>query len=188
MQEMRVQSLGGEGGTPGGGNGNPLQYLCTCLCTHPTLLHPNHNSPRCPYLAPRGTAVAEGKERTKAFPLLTSCQAEPWPNTRTGVPGGGNGDPLQYSCLGNPMDTGSWWATVYGVTKNQIRLSDWAHTRKIRGSLHAPQTDASWGWNGTVNVPEMVRIMNYSHIFWREWTRNCKLWGTAENGSVSQRK
>ena len=61
------------------------------------------------------------RERTKTFPLLTSCQAEPWLDTRTGVPGGGNGDPLQYSCLGNPMDTGAWWATVYGVTKNRIQ-------------------------------------------------------------------
>ena len=33
-------------------------------------------------------------------------------------PGGGNGNPLQYSCLGNPMDRGAWWATVQGVTKN----------------------------------------------------------------------
>ena len=33
-------------------------------------------------------------------------------------PGGGHGDPLQYSCLGNPMDRGAWWATVYGVAKN----------------------------------------------------------------------
>ena len=38
-------------------------------------------------------------------------------------PGGGNGDPLQYSCLGNPMDREAWWATVHGVTKSQIRLS-----------------------------------------------------------------
>ena len=29
----------------------------------------------------------------------------------------GNGNPLQYSCLGNPMDKGAWWATVHGVTK-----------------------------------------------------------------------
>ena len=28
-----------------------------------------------------------------------------------------NGNPLQYSCLGNPMDRGSWWATVHGVAK-----------------------------------------------------------------------
>ena len=32
-------------------------------------------------------------------------------------PGEGNGNPLQYSCRGNPMDRGAWWATVHGVTK-----------------------------------------------------------------------
>ena len=32
-------------------------------------------------------------------------------------PGGGNGNPLQYSCLGNPMDRGTWQATVHGVAK-----------------------------------------------------------------------
>ena len=32
--------------------------------------------------------------------------------------GGGNGNPLQYSCLENPMDRGARWATVYGVTKS----------------------------------------------------------------------
>ena len=39
-------------------------------------------------------------------------------------PGEGNGNPLQYSCLENSMDRGAWRATVYGVTKSQIRLSD----------------------------------------------------------------
>ena len=34
-----------------------------------------------------------------------------------------NGNPLQYSCLENPMDGGAWWAAVHGVAKNQIRLS-----------------------------------------------------------------
>ena len=34
-------------------------------------------------------------------------------------PGGGNGDPLQYSCLENPMDRGAWWAAVHGVAKSQ---------------------------------------------------------------------
>ena len=37
-------------------------------------------------------------------------------------PGGGHGNPLQYSCLENPMDKGAWWATVHGVTKSQTRL------------------------------------------------------------------
>ena len=32
-------------------------------------------------------------------------------------PGEGNGNPLQYSCLGNPMDRGAWWALVHGVAK-----------------------------------------------------------------------
>ena len=33
------------------------------------------------------------------------------------APGGGNGNPLQHSCLGNLMDRGAWWATVHGVSK-----------------------------------------------------------------------
>ena len=43
-------------------------------------------------------------------------------------PGEGNGNPLQYSCLGNPMDRGTWWATVHGVSKSQTRLSDFTFT------------------------------------------------------------
>ena len=54
-------------------------------------------------------------------------------------PGEGNGNPLQYSCLEEPMDRGAWWATVhgikrvrhdlvYGVTKSQTRLSDFTFT------------------------------------------------------------
>ena len=39
-------------------------------------------------------------------------------------PGEGNGNPLQYSCLGNPMDRRVWQATVHGVPKNQTQLSD----------------------------------------------------------------
>ena len=36
--------------------------------------------------------------------------------------GGRHGDPLQYSCLENPMDRGAWWAIVHGVAKSQTRL------------------------------------------------------------------
>jgi len=39
-------------------------------------------------------------------------------------PGEGNGNSLQDSCLGNPMDREAWWATVHGVSKNQKQLSD----------------------------------------------------------------
>ena len=48
-------------------------------------------------------------------------------------PGEGNGNPLQYSCLENPMDGGTWWATVRGVTKSQTRLSDFTFTFTLRG-------------------------------------------------------
>ena len=43
-------------------------------------------------------------------------------------PGEGNGNPLQYSCLENPMDGGTWWATVPGVAKSGTRLSDFTHS------------------------------------------------------------
>ena len=39
-------------------------------------------------------------------------------------PGEGNGNPLQYSCLENPMDGAAWWAIVHGVAKSRTRLSD----------------------------------------------------------------
>ena len=39
-------------------------------------------------------------------------------------PGGGNGNPLQYSCLENPTDRETWQATVHGVAKSQARLSE----------------------------------------------------------------
>ena len=42
--------------------------------------------------------------------------------------GEGNGTPLQYSCLENPMDEGAWWAAVHGVAKSRTRLSDFPFT------------------------------------------------------------
>ena len=36
----------------------------------------------------------------------------------------GNGNPLQYSCLGNPMDSGAWWVVVHKVAKSWTQLSD----------------------------------------------------------------
>ena len=39
-------------------------------------------------------------------------------------PGGGHSNPLQYSCLENPMDRGAWWAMVHGVTKSWTQQSD----------------------------------------------------------------
>ena len=51
-------------------------------------------------------------------------------NTYSIVPiyGEGNGTPLQYSCLENPMDGGAWWVAVHGVTKSRTWLSDFPFT------------------------------------------------------------
>ena len=43
-------------------------------------------------------------------------------------PGEGNGTPLQYACLENPMDGGAWWAAVHGVAKSRTGLSDFTFT------------------------------------------------------------
>ena len=50
--------------------------------------------------------------------------------------GGGNDNPLQYSCLENLMDRGAWWATVQSIAKSQTQLSDWV----CSGSL-APEME-----------------------------------------------
>ena len=44
--------------------------------------------------------------------------------------GEGNGNPLQYSCLENPVDGGAWWAAVHGVTKSQIQLKQLSSSSK----------------------------------------------------------
>ena len=49
-------------------------------------------------------------------------------NMLSRLSGEGNGDPLQYSCLENPMDRGSWWAAVHGVAEGLTRLSDFTFT------------------------------------------------------------
>ena len=48
-------------------------------------------------------------------------------------PGGGNGNPLQYSCVENPMDRGTWQATVHGVAKNRTPLRQFStHIQRNR--------------------------------------------------------
>ena len=47
-------------------------------------------------------------------------------------PGEGNGNPLQYSCLENPTDGGTWWATVHGVAQCQTQLSDFTFLCGVR--------------------------------------------------------
>ena len=48
--------------------------------------------------------------------------------TSSGSCGEGDGTPLQYSCLANPMDGGAWWAAVHGVAKSRTLLNDFTFT------------------------------------------------------------
>ena len=52
--------------------------------------------------------------------------------------GEGNGNPLQYSCLENPMGRGAWWAAVHGVSKSGTRLSDFTLTHWRRKRQPSP--------------------------------------------------
>ena len=72
-------------------------------------------------------------------------------------PGGGNGNPLQYSYQGNPTDRGAWWAAVHGVAKSQTRLSDWVHT-------HANFPWQPWRFSSKKEFPLALRTfrINYS--------------------------
>ena len=58
-------------------------------------------------------------------------------------PGEGNGNPLQYSCLENPMDRGAWWASVHGVAKSQTQLSTFTFTFFHFHIIHKPFLIAS---------------------------------------------
>ena len=62
-------------------------------------------------------------------PILTINKSEGKINTGSlPIPGEGNCNPLQYSCLENPVDRGAWWAAFHGVAKSQTRLSNFTFT------------------------------------------------------------
>ena len=66
--------------------------------------------------------------------------------------GEGNGTPLQYSCLENPIDGGAWWATVHGVAKSWTTLSDFTFTFHFPALEKAMATHSSvlaWRIPGT---------------------------------------
>ena len=64
---------------------------------------------------------ASSKETTCQLRRLKRLGFDPWVGKS---PGGEHGNPLQYSCLENPIDRGAGWAIVYGVAKSQTQLSD----------------------------------------------------------------
>ena len=76
----------------------------------------------------------------------------------SGLPfhGEGNGTPLQYSCLENPVDGGAWWAAVHGVAKSQTRLSDFT-------SLHLPFPSPMY------HILSDFSTMRSGHLGWPSW-------------------
>ena len=66
--------------------------------------------------------------------------------------GEGNGTPLQYSCLENPMDGGAWWAAVHGVVKSRRQLSDFTctfHFHALEKEMTTHSSVLDWRIPGT---------------------------------------
>ena len=62
-----------------------------------------------------------------------------------------NGNPLQYSCLENPMGRGNWWTEVHGVVKSRTRLSDFTftfHFHALEKEMAAHSSVLAWGIPG----------------------------------------
>ena len=67
--------------------------------------------------------------------------------------GEGDGTPLQYSCLENPMDGGAWWAAVHGVAKSRTQLSDFTftfHFHALETEMATHSSVLAWRIPGTV--------------------------------------
>ena len=82
----------------------------------PVKSYPENNL--CPFIHESFPGGSEGKAsacKAGDLGLIPGCGRSP---------GEGNGNPLQYSCLENPMDRVAWWATVHGVAKSRTRQSD----------------------------------------------------------------
>ena len=88
------------------------------------------------------------------------------------VPSGeGNGTPLQYSCLKNPMDGGAWWSAVHGVAKSRKRLSDFTftfHFHALEKEMATHSSVLAWRIPGT-GAPGGLPSMG-SHRVRHDWS------------------
>ena len=98
--------------------------------------------------------------------------------------GGGNGNPLQCSCLENFIDRGSWWAIVHGVTKSCIQRNNRAHVY----SLHFPLKKKIAGIALTPYGSFFHHLLQHTRTGLSRWKlrRNCALNGKAEGRSFSE--
>ena len=102
-------------------------------------------------------------------------------NIPSGSDGEGNGTPLQYSCLGNPMDGGAWKAAVHGVAEGRTRLSDFTftfHFHALETEMATHSSVLAWRIPGT-GEPSGLLPME-SHRVGHDW---CDL---AAIGAVAQ--
>ena len=87
-------------------------------------------------------------------------------------PGGeGNGTPLQYFCLENPMDGGAWWAAVHGVAKSRTRLSNFTftfHFHALEKEMATHSSVLSWRIPGTGEPGG--RLSMGSHRVGHDWS------------------
>ena len=81
-------------------------------------------------------------------------------------PGGGHGNPLQYSCLENPMDKGAWQTIVHGVAGSQILLKGLSmHTRNVREVTTGTQVNISFWLHHTNNPVLKSEFSTVKDIF-----------------------
>ena len=83
----------------------------------------------------------------------------------------GNGTPLQYSCLENPMDGGAWWATVHGVAKSRTRLSDFIftfHFHALEKEMTTHSSVLAWIIQGTGEPGGLPSVR--SHRVGHDWS------------------
>ena len=76
----------------------------------------------------------------------------------------GNGTPLQYSCLEDPMDRGAWWAAVYGVAKSQTRLSEFTftfHFHALEKEMATHSSVLAWRIAGTGQPGGLLSMESY---------------------------
>ena len=87
------------------------------------------------------------------------------------ISGEGNGTPLQYSCLENPMGGGAWWAAVHGVAKSQKRLSDFTftfHFHALEKEMATHSSVLAWRIPGTTEPGGLPSLG--SHRVRHDWS------------------
>ena len=85
--------------------------------------------------------------------------------------GEGNGTPLQYSCLENPMDGGAWWAAVHEVAKSRTRLSDFTltfHFHALEKEMATHSSILAWKIGGTGEPGGLPSVV--SHRVGHDWS------------------